>query len=65
MDFSQLIFLAMLLPGILIMIFVVAIVLPRALRDEKRTAANHCINCGSALDNSQDKCPQCGQGRTA
>jgi hypothetical protein len=60
MEFGQIILLVLLLPGILIMLLVVAVVLPRALRDEKRTAANVCIKCGCALGNSTDQCPQCG-----
>jgi len=60
MDYGQIIFLALLLPGILIVLFVVIIVLPRALRDEKRMAFNVCVQCGFALGNSTDQCPQCG-----
>jgi hypothetical protein len=36
MTAGELLFLALLLPGLVIAILVVAIVLPRALRDEKR-----------------------------
>ena len=60
MDSGQIILLVLVLPGILIILFVVAIALPRALRDEHRIASNVCVHCGSALDNSKDRCPQCG-----
>jgi predicted amidophosphoribosyltransferase len=60
MDYGQIILLALLLPGILIVLFVVIAVLPRALRDEKRMASNVCVQCGCALGNSTNQCPQCG-----
>ncbi|MDB5323654.1 MAG: hypothetical protein JWN40_5285 [Phycisphaerales bacterium] len=60
MDHSQVILLALFLPGILVVLFVVAIALPRALRDENRLASNVCVQCGCALGNSKDACPQCG-----
>jgi hypothetical protein len=60
MDSSQVILLALFLPGILVVLFVVAIALPRALRDEHRLASNVCVQCGCALGNSTDACPQCG-----
>jgi hypothetical protein len=60
MDSGQIILLVLFLPGILIILFVVAVALPRALRDEHRIASNVCVHCGSALGTSTDKCPQCG-----
>jgi hypothetical protein len=60
MDYGQIILLALLLPGVLIVLVVVIIVLPRALRDEKRIASNVCVQCGCALGNATDQCPQCG-----
>jgi hypothetical protein len=60
MDTSQIILLALFLPGVLIVLFVVAVALPRALRDEKRLDSNVCVHCGSALGNSRGACPQCG-----
>jgi predicted permease len=60
MDSSQVILLILFLPGILVVLFIVAIALPRALRDEKRMASNVCVNCGAALGNSTGACPQCG-----
>ena len=64
MDSGQIILLVLFLPGILIILFVVAIALPRALRDEHRIASNVCVHCGSALGNANDKCPQCGAAAT-
>jgi hypothetical protein len=60
MDSSQVILLVLFLPGLLVVLFIVAIALPRALRDEKRLASNVCVHCGCALADSQKHCPRCG-----
>jgi hypothetical protein len=60
MNLGDLLILALLLPGLLIVILVVAIVLPRALRDEKRLRQNLCLHCGYDLRESSDRCPECG-----
>jgi hypothetical protein len=60
MDSSQIILLVLFLPGILVVLFIVAVALPRALRDEKRLASNVCVHCGASLGNSTGACPQCG-----
>jgi len=58
MDPLFIIFLLLFIPGLLTLALVVAIALPRAVRDEKRRATNHCVECGSELDAS-GACPQC------
>jgi predicted amidophosphoribosyltransferase len=44
-----------------IIVLVVAVVLPRALRDENRLEKNLCMHCGYDLRQSPDRCPECGQ----
>jgi hypothetical protein len=60
MDPLFIIFLALFIPGLLTIALVVAIALPRAVRDEKRRATNHCVECGSDLGDSGGACPTCG-----
>lgn len=58
---ADLLILALLVPGLLIVAIVVALALPRALRDQERLATNHCLHCGYDLRESPDRCPECGQ----
>jgi hypothetical protein len=61
MDPLFIIFLLLFIPGLLTLALIVAVALPRAVRDEKRRASNHCVACGSDLDNS-GACPKCKLG---
>ena len=58
MDPLFIIFLLLFIPGLLTLILIVAVALPRAVRDEKRRATNHCVECGADLDAS-GACPRC------
>ena len=53
-------FLALFIPGLLTIALIVAVALPRAIRDEQRKATNHCIECGYDLRDSPGLCPECG-----
>jgi uncharacterized OB-fold protein len=44
-----------------IVALIVAIALPRALRDEKRLFTNRCLHCGYDLRESAERCPECGR----
>ena len=61
MNFGDLLFLVLLLPGLIIIALIVFLVFPRALRDEKRLANNRCMECGYDLRQSPDRCPECGR----
>jgi hypothetical protein len=61
MTVGGLLFLALLVPGLVLAILVVAIVLPRALRDERRLREHRCPHCGHDLDDSPGPCPACGR----
>jgi rRNA maturation endonuclease Nob1 len=61
MTVFDLLFLALLIPGLAIVALVVAVVLPRALRDDERLFHNQCLHCGYDLRDSPDRCPECGR----
>ena len=63
MDLSDLLLLALLIPGLLLIALIVAIALPRAVRDEKRLRNNLCLYCGYDLRESTGRCPGCGRSR--
>jgi hypothetical protein len=52
------------LPGLVIVALVVLVVLPRALRDEKRLKQRRCVHCGEPLADPAGTCPACGQSNT-
>jgi DNA-directed RNA polymerase subunit RPC12/RpoP len=61
MDPLFIIFLALLIPGLLTLALIVAVALPRAVRDENRLNHNLCMNCGYDLCASTGgPCPECG-----
>jgi predicted amidophosphoribosyltransferase len=63
MDSSDLLLLALLIPGLLLIALIVAIALPRAVRDEKRLRNNLCLHCGYDLRECTGRCPECGRSR--
>ena len=60
MDPLFVIFLLLFIPGLLTLALIVAVALPRAVRDEKRRATHHCVECGADLDDT-GLCPQCAR----
>ena len=63
MDSADFLLLALLIPGLLLIALIVAIALPRAVRDEKRLRNNLCLHCGYDLGESTGRCPECGRSR--
>lgn len=62
MDPLFIIFLLLFIPGLLTLALIVAVALPRAVRDEKRRATRHCIECGYDLRATPaGPCPECGR----
>jgi hypothetical protein len=53
-------FLTLLIPGLLVVIWVVAVAMPRAMRDEQRLRDDRCLGCGTELHGAPT-CPQCGR----
>ena len=54
-------FLLLFIPGLLAIALVVAIALPRAIRDQERLETNHCLECGYDLRETAGPCPECGR----
>jgi hypothetical protein len=56
-------FLVLLIPGLLVVIWVVAVAMPRAMRDEKRLREHRCVHCGGEYGTAT-VCPHCGRTAT-
>jgi hypothetical protein len=62
MDPLFVIFLLLFIPGLLTIILIVAVALPRAVRDQKRLDQNLCLHCGyDRRATPEGPCPECGQ----
>jgi len=53
-------FLTLLIPGLIVVIWVVAVAMPRAMRDEQRLREDRCLACGAELHGAAI-CPQCSR----
>ncbi len=47
--------------GLAVIVLIVLVVAPRALRDERRLKQGRCLECGYDLRESKGRCPECGR----